>query len=171
MNLRLANISELDTIWGILQDAIAQRKRDGSEQWQHGYPNEQIIAEDIQNGHGFVLVDNGNVSAYAAIIFGIEPAYNDITGEWLSDGDYVVIHRVATSETYKGKGIATQLFQLIENISLQRGVFSIKVDTNFDNQPMLRILEKLNYTYCGEVMFGGAPRMAFEKLLKFKGGS
>jgi hypothetical protein len=31
---------------------------------------------------------------------------------------------------------------------------------------MLRILEKLNYTYCGEVMFGGAPRMAFEKLLK-----
>ena len=30
---------------------------------------------------------------------------------------------------------------------------------------MLRILEKLSYTYCGEIIFGGAPRKAFEKVL------
>jgi len=166
MKLRLASITELDTIWNILQQAIAQRKRDGSDQWQNGYPNEQTVIDDIQKGIGYVLVDNNIIVAYAAIIFGIEPTYIDIKGTWLSNKDCVVVHRVATSEDHKGKGIATKLFLLIEDLCIENSVFSIKVDTNFDNIPMLRILEKLNYTYCGDIFFNGASRMAFEKLLK-----
>jgi GNAT superfamily N-acetyltransferase len=165
MNLRLANLSELDTIWEILQDAIAQRKRDGSQQWQQGYPNLETVTKDIQDGYGYVVVENEEVVAYAAIIFGVEPNYAEIKGKWLSEGDYTVVHRVATAEAVKGKGVATQLFVLIEELSRSKGIFSIKVDTNFDNQPMLRILEKLSYTNCGEIFFGGATRMAFEKLL------
>jgi GNAT superfamily N-acetyltransferase len=165
MKLRLAEMAELDTIWEILQDAIAQRKRDGSEQWQQGYPNLETVTKDIQDGYGYVVEEDEEVVAYAAIIFGVEPNYAEITGKWLSEGDYAVVHRVATAEAVKGKGVATQLFILIEELSRSKGILSIKVDTNFDNQPMLRILEKLSYTYCGEIFFGGATRMAFEKLL------
>jgi GNAT superfamily N-acetyltransferase len=165
MNLRPAKLSELDTIWEILQDAIAQRKKDGSEQWQQGYPNLETVTTDIQDGYGYVVEEDEEVVAYAAIIFGVEPNYTEITGKWLSEGDYAVVHRVATAEAVKGKGVATQLFILIEELSRSKGILSIKVDTNFDNQPMLRILEKLSYTYCGEIFFGGATRMAFEKLL------
>ncbi len=165
MILRQATITESDTIWEILQEAIAQRKSDGSDQWQNGYPNEQTVKEDIQDGFGYVLVENNIIIAYAAIIFGIEPAYNEIKGSWLSNDNYTVVHRVATSKNFKGKGIATQLFLLIEELSINNDIFSIKVDTNFDNTPMLRILEKLNYSYCGEIFFSGAPRMAYEKLL------
>jgi GNAT superfamily N-acetyltransferase len=165
MNLRPAKLSELDTIWEILQDAIAQRKKDGSEQWQQGYPNLETVTTDIQDGYGYVVEEDEEVVAYAAIIFGVEPNYAKITGKWLSEGDYAVVHRVATAEAVKGKGVATQLFILIEELSRSKGILSIKVDTNFDNQPMLRILEKLSYTYCGEIFFGGATRMAFEKLL------
>lgn len=166
MTLRLANVSEIDIIWTIVQQAIAQRKMDGSDQWQNGYPNEQTVADDINNGAGYILVDNHIIVAYAAIIFGIEPAYNDIKGNWLSNGEYAVVHRVATSGDFKGKGIATQLFTMIEDLCIGKNVFSIKVDTNFDNVPMLRILEKLNYSYCGEIFFSGSSRMAYEKLLK-----
>lgn len=165
MILRKASLEDLDAIWEILQDAIAQRKSDGSTQWQDGYPNPATIKDDINNGFGYVLVEEDAIIAYAAIIFGIEPAYEAIEGKWLSNNAYVVVHRVATAKNYKGKGIATQLFLLIEALSIQNEIFSIKVDTNFDNQPMLRILEKLNYTYCGEVFFRGSPRKAFEKLL------
>ena len=168
MKLRLALIEELDAIWKILQDAIAQRKKDGSSQWQNGYPNEQTVIDDIQNGYGYVLIKDDIIVAYSAIIFGIEPNYNNIKGKWLSDDKYVAVHRVATSENYKGKGIATQLFKFIEELSINNNTFSIKVDTNFDNAPMLRILEKLSYTYCGEIFFSGATRMAFEKLLEEK---
>jgi hypothetical protein len=55
---------------------------------------------------------------------------------------------------------------MIEDLCVSRNVYSIKVDTNFDNIPMLRILEKLKYTYCGEVYFRGASRKAYEKELK-----
>lgn len=165
MELREAKPSEEGVIWEILQQAIEQRRLDGSEQWQQGYPNEQTVRDDINEGYAYVLTDDGQVIAYAAIIFGIEPAYNEIEGQWLTNGDYAAIHRVATSNAVKGKGVATRLFQMIEQLCIEKKVFSIKVDTNFDNAPMLRILEKLNYTYCGEIFFIGAPRKAFEKIL------
>jgi GNAT superfamily N-acetyltransferase len=165
MILKKATKSEIPTIWVILQDAIAQRKQDGSLQWQNGYPNEQSIVSDIENDCGYVLIESERIIAYAAIIFDIEPAYNNIDGKWLTESDYVVVHRVATANDVKGKGIATTLFKLIEKTAVEQNVFSIKVDTNFDNIPMLRILEKLNYTYCGEVILKGAPRKAFEKII------
>ena len=166
MKLRLAHINEVNIIWNILQDAIAQRKNDGSDQWQNGYPNRNTVLHDIENKYGYVLVENEIILAYAAILFGDEPTYKEIEGTWLSDKEYTVVHRVATSELFKGKGVATALFIQIETLSKKNNIFSIKVDTNFDNKQMLRILEKLNYTYCGEIYFNGASRKAFEKLLK-----
>ncbi len=165
MNLRKATLSELPAIWDILQQAIQQRKEDGSEQWQNGYPNEQTVYDDISNGYGYVLIDDNVVIAYAAIIFGVEPAYNDIKGKWLTDGDYVVVHRVATSNAVKGKGVATRLFKMIEDLCMEEKIYSIKVDTNFDNVPMMKILDKLNYVYCGEIFFSGASRKAYEKVV------
>src|SRR6218665_2377866 len=166
MLLRKAHLSEIPTIWEILQEAIEQRRQDGRQQWQDGYPNPQTIQNDIDSGFGYVIEENQEVIAYAAIIFDIEPAYNEIQGKWLTNEDYVVIHRVATSNNVKGKGVATQLFQLIEKLSVENQVFSIKVDTNFDNIPMLKIMDKLGYTYCGEVFFRGSARRAYEKILK-----
>lgn len=165
MILRKATLSDVPAIWAILQQAIEQRRRDGSRQWQDGYPNEQVVREDIANGYGYVLVREGEIAAYAAIIFGVEPAYNDIDGQWLTNGDYVVVHRVATSNAVKRCGVAVRLFEMIADMAAERGVYSIKVDTNFDNAPMLGILGKLGYTYCGEIFFGGAARRAYEKVL------
>ena len=165
MDLRKAYSSEITPIWEILQQAIEQRRQDGSDQWQNGYPNQQTVNDDIASGYGYVLTNNNLIIAYAAIIFGVEPAYNEIEGQWLTSGSYVVIHRVATSNAVKGQGVATKLFKLIESLAIERNVFSIKVDTNFDNIPMLKLLERLGYSYCGEIFFGGAPRKAFEKVL------
>lgn len=166
MILRAAKISEIDQIWEIIQYAIAQRKADGSTQWQDGYPNENTIQTDINQGYGYVIEEEGTILLYAAVIFGIEPAYEDIEGKWLSSNeDYVVLHRVAAAPLAKGKSIATKFFQLVENLCIKKKIYSIKVDTNFDNMAMLRILEKLDYTYCGEVYFRGAARKAFEKVL------
>ena len=163
--LRKATISETPLIWEILKDAIEQRRLEGSTQWQDGYPNEISITNDIKNGYGYVLTENGLILSYAAIIFDKEPAYDTIAGKWLTDGDYAVVHRVAVSKLAKGKGIATKLFENIEGLCLTNHIHSIKVDTNFDNVPMLKILDRLKYTYCGEVFFRGAARKAFEKKL------
>jgi GNAT superfamily N-acetyltransferase len=163
--LRKARISELPIIWNIIQQAIEQRRQDGSTQWQDGYPNESTITNDIERGYGHVLSNGGAILAYAAIIFDKEPAYEVLKGDWLTNDNYVNVHRVAVVNSGKGKGIATRLFTFAEQLAIDRHVYSIKIDTNFDNKPMLRILDKLGYTYCGEVHYDGSPRKAFEKTL------
>ncbi len=165
MLLRKALESELPAIWDIIQYAIERRRQDGSTQWQDGYPNPDSIRSDYDNGYSYVVVDDGVLLAYGAIIFDVEPAYNAIEGDWLTNGDYAGVHRVAASPLAKGKGVATFFFNELENVAKANGVYSIKVDTNFDNGPMLHILDKLGYTYCGEVYFRGSARKAFEKVL------
>lgn len=165
MVLRRAKESDKSTIWDILQFAIAQRKAEGSDQWQDGYPNLQSIETDLVNEHAYVLEENGTILLYSAIIFGDDPAYKEIDGAWKTDQPYVVLHRVAVSPIAKGKGIATSFFKLVEELAIQNNYFSIRVDTNFDNIAMLRILEKLGYHYCGEVQMRGGVRKAFEKVL------
>lgn len=164
-NFRKAKTSEKPQIWKILQQAIARRKMDGSQQWQDGYPNEEVVQKDIERGIGYVLTIDDIIVGYTAILFNDEPAYEDLKGKWLTNGDFAVVHRIAISDDYLGKGLAQQIMLLTEQLAKENGIFSVKVDTNFDNIAMLRILEKLSYTYCGEVTFRGGVRKAFEKVL------
>lgn len=164
-DFRKATVSDMIQIWVIIQQAIERRKNDGSQQWQDGYPNETVIQQDIAKSTGYVLTDGDTIAGYAAILFNDEPAYELLKGKWLTNGDFLVVHRVAISDDYLGKGLAQKIFLFTEDLALENNIFSIKVDTNFDNIPMLKIFEKLGYTYCGEVTFRGGVRKAFEKKL------
>lgn len=164
-SFRKATALEIPEIWAILQQAIIRRKNDGSEQWQDGYPNPDVVKKDIDLGHGYVLTDNNTIIGYTAILINDEPEYAKIIGKWLSDDDFVVFHRVALSENYLGKGLAKKIFEYIEDFALSNNIYSIKADTNFDNLAMLKIFEKAGYKYCGKVYFRGGERKAFEKVL------
>lgn len=165
MTLRPATAADLPAIRAIIQYAIEQRRLDGSRQWQDGYPNPASLQQDLDQGYAYVVEEEGVLLLYAAVIFDPEPAYDAIEGQWLTQGAYVVLHRVAVAPQAKGKGIATAFFGMIEDLCRERGVPSIKVDTNYDNAPMLRIMDKLGYTYCGEVYFRGSARRAYEKVV------
>lgn len=165
MNFRKAALHELPEIWTILQFAIEQRRLDGSDQWQDGYPNEESIKTDISNNHAYVIEENGSILLYGAIIFGADPAYVDIDGAWLNDDAYVVLHRVAISKDGKGRGLAMQFFKEVETLSKANNIHNIRVDTNFDNIPMLKLMDRLQYSYCGEVQMRGGTRKAFQKVL------
>ena len=164
-NFRKATAAEIPQIWSIIQQAILRRKLDGSRQWQDGYPNPEVLQQDVDNGVGYVLTHGDTLIGYSAILINDEPAYAHLKGEWLTNGDFVVVHRMAISDSELGKGLAQKMLYFAEDIALENSIFSIKVDTNFDNAAMLRIFEKLGYTYCGEVTFRGSSRKAFEKKL------
>src|SRR5690606_1385395 len=165
LKFRAARPEDAAAIWVILQQAIRRRKEDGSTQWQNGYPNLQTVQADIEKGYGHVLTWNDKIIAYAGLIFNYEPTYEVIDGAWLTLGDFLVVHRIAVSDEVAGKGIATKFFDYFEKYAIENQVYSIKVDTNFDNFPMLKILNKLGYTYCGEIQVSDGARKAFEKVL------
>lgn len=165
IRLRKADAADCDIIWNIIQQAIERRRIDGSTQWQDGYPNLGTVESDIEKGFGYVMTVDGEVAVYTALILNDEPAYSTIDGAWLSNGEFVVVHRVAVDEKFAGRGMVKKLFDLIEDFTKSQGIQSVKVDTNFDNTAMLKILESKGYSYCGEVFLAGGMRKAFEKII------
>ncbi|WP_144281621.1 GNAT family N-acetyltransferase [Chryseobacterium echinoideorum] len=165
IHFRKADYRDIDNIWEIIQQAIERRKNDGSSQWQNGYPNLNTIQSDVCKDFGYVLTIDDRVAVYTALIQNDEPAYSNIDGEWLSNGEFVVVHRVAVHNDFSGKGLVKILFDQIENFTTSCGIQSVKVDTNFDNTAMLKILESKGYIYCGEVFLAGGVRKAYEKII------
>lgn len=166
IHLRPAEKEDIGAIWEILRDAIVRRKNEGSEQWQNGYPNPEVIRQDIAHRYGYVAIDHaGQILGYLSLSFDGEPAYEIEGVKWISDRPYGVVHRLAVNGNHAGKGIGTRMMHGVEQICIDHQTYSIKIDTNFDNLSMLRILEKLNFLYCGEVWINGASRKAFEKKL------
>ena len=160
-----ATLSDSPQIWHILQQAIQRRKADGSTQWQDGYPNLEVITHDIENEVGYVLTHKDHIIAYCAILLNDEPEYANIKGQWLTNGKFVVFHRIAVATAFLGKGVAKVMFGCIETLAREHHIYSIKADTNYDNAAMLTLFEKVGYEYCGEVFFRGSARKAFEKVL------
>ena len=165
-HFRPAKNSEASKIWQILKDAIQRRKEDGSNQWQDGYPNMDVVKNDIERKIGFVLTQNDNIIGYTAVIINDEPDYINIEGKWLTNQDFIVYHRVAISKKFLAKGMAKKMMKLIEEYALSKNIYSLKADTNHDNIPMLKIFEKMGYSFCGTVHIRQSPRKAYEKVLK-----
>lgn len=164
-HFRQATQDDAEAIWQILFQAIQRRKTDGSSQWQDGYPNPDVVKRDIEQHVAYVLTHDDTVVAYSAMFINDEPAYAAIEGKWLSEGDFVVVHRIAVAQEYIGQGLAKQILFCIEELARNKEIYSIKCDTNFDNIAMMKTFDSLGYRYCGEVYFRGSARRAYEKLL------
>lgn len=165
---RKATEADSSEIWELLKQGILRRKHEGSSQWQDGYPNVQVVQNDIQKGIGYVLTENDKVVVYSAVLINDEPAYEYIEGNWLTNGDFIVVHRVVVADGFLGRGLAGKMLDHIEQLAISLNIHSIKIDTNFDNPAMMKTLDNLGYTYCGEVYFRGNARRAYEKVLKSK---
>src|SRR5690606_33735614 len=100
---------------------------------------------DIAKEIGFVLVDGETIIGYCAALINDEPEYAKIIGKWLTNDDFVVIHRIAIDENYLGTGLSGKIIEFVENIDTEQNIFSVKVDTNFDNLAMMKIFEKRGY--------------------------
>ena len=162
---RKAAESDVPVITAILKMAVRQMLAEGKQQWNENYPNEIHVRADIDKGVGYVLERDKEIVAYAAVVFDGEPAYDSLDGKWLSDEKYVVVHRMTVSQTMKGKGFGRVFMETIEEYARSLGVKSFRIDTNFDNYAMLALLNKLGFTYCGEIQYESGSRKAFEKLI------
>ena len=59
MEIRLAFPNEVDAIMQVMEDAKKYLAKSGSDQWQNGYPNTNIIIDDIISGQAYVALEEG----------------------------------------------------------------------------------------------------------------
>lgn len=164
MIFRHATAEDIDRIVEIVSHASQRLGKAGIDQWQRGYPNRQSIEQDVADGVGVILCLGAEILAYGAVIFTGEKAYDDLTGgEWLTKGEYAVVHRLCVSEIFVGMGFAKQFMRAAETMAAER-VAAMRIDTHPENKIMQNMIEKLGYTYCGDVIIE-SRRLAYEKLL------
>ena len=166
MKFRQARLTDLPAAAAILRDAARRMLAEGKCQWSESYPREEHVLADIERGVAYVMVgDDGRVVGYSAVVFTGEPAYDDLDGEWLSDGDYVVAHRVAVAQDSQCRGIGGMIFAAIEHLAAGRGIGSFRIDTNFDNERMISLLGRCGFAFTGLVHYPQGERRAYEKLI------
>lgn len=167
MEFRKAVETDINNIMNIIKEAQVYFQEQGIDQWQNNYPNREVISEDIAAEISYVLLKDSNIVATAAVSFAGEKAYDSVyEGEWLSTKEYAVIHRMAVVNKYKGLGFSSHIIKKVEELCLNKGVRSIKVDTHEDNLAMQRLLKKNQFKYCGIIFLeDNSKRIAFEKLL------
>lgn len=165
-----AQPEHLKDICRITAEAKSQLRRLGLDQWQKGYPSEEIWAEDIKNQAAWLAVDNDKVLGAFAFQTTPDVSYGEIDGKWLTDGAYASMHRVCVSDDSKGKGVAGRMFAHGFAMAGEMGFASMRIDTHPGNIPMQRALKKAGFVFCGTIYLkggceDGAARIAFERLL------
>lgn len=167
MTIRLAEKKDIDRIMQIIADARESIGRLGIDQWQYGYPTRDIVKEDILLERSFVVVENDEICATFALMLHGEPTYKKIyCGAWISDGEYLALHRIAIDSNHRGRGIAEKIIAFLSEFGVENGYSSVRVDTHEGNIPMRKMLEKNGFEYCGTIhLLDGQPRVAYEKLI------
>ena len=69
MGYRAGEEKDLEGIMAVIHDAQRTMGEAGLDQWQDGYPSEEIIRDDIRNGESRVWEEDGTILGTAMLSF------------------------------------------------------------------------------------------------------
>jgi len=162
MTIRKTTTADIPAIMKIYADARQMMSDTGnSTQWTNGHPIQPIIEADIAGGLSYVCVSGDKILAVFYFEIAPEPSYAKIDGAWVNDEIYGVVHRIARAQDEAAKGAGA--FCLEWCFAKHPNV---RIDTHKNNTPMIELLKKLGYIYCGiiKLIETGDDRMAFQKV-------
>ena len=165
--LRRAQLQDLTAVMKIIDDAKELLKKNGSPQWQNGYPDQETFTQDIVMQTNWILINDNKVVATATLQLTPEPTYRNITqGQWQQpDEPYATIHRVAISSNYRGQGLSKLLFSNLLTVGQMQGIKNFRVDTHRSNKAMQHIAENFNFKKRGIIKVNdqnNPERLAYE---------
>lgn len=170
--IRSASMSDIDKIMDIINDAKNFLASNGSSQWNgpKEYPNILTIKNDIFYQKAFVYLKNNDICGYVALA-GVEKNYDSPTATWLTNGDnYITVHRLAVADKCRGMGISKELMSFAYEYGKKNRYQSVRIDTHPKNIIMQNLMNKLDYVYCGSVIYSTIEveplRLVYEKIIK-----
>lgn len=153
MEIKLAQQTDIKQIMEVISDAKSLLKKSGSMQWNtpDGYPNEDVFINDIKKDNLYALWDNDILVGIMACVTGIDENYEEIEGNWITNGPYLTIHRIAIRKEYYHTKSSHKLINYAINLAKELHCISIKVDTHPLNIPMQKLLLFFNFIHCGTI--------------------
>lgn len=150
------DILDIINIYAVAREIMV--KSGNTSQWPAGYPEKEVILNDIEKGVSYVLEEDGVICATFCFIEGADPTYTYIEGRWFDDSAYATIHRIASNGKIKG------IFKLALDFCLNINKH-IRIDTHEDNIITRNLILKNGFKYCGIIYIprDHSKRLAYER--------
>jgi len=164
ITVRKANIEDINIVVDIYKKAINAMEENGIFQWDNIYPNEEILQEDIQKNQMFLGEIDGKIVSIFVLNQEFDEEYKN--GNWnYWRCSFVVIHRFCINANFQNSGIGTKTMNIIEEISKENNIETIRLDTFSLNPYALKMYKKLGYINVGEVLWRKGLFYLYEKKL------
>ena len=120
--------------------------------WTHKeYPGRESVYNSIKEGSQFACEDNRKI--IGAFVLNDDPQGAYHLGHWskdFSNGEYLIIHALASDPDIYGKGIAKSMVKYCIETTKERGYGALRLDVVPTNIPARRLYEKMGFTFVEE---------------------
>lgn len=164
LKIEKGNLSNIDEIFQVYQDAKEELDKKDIFQWTNNYPTLSIIENDLKKDSLFVLKNNEKIIGAICINEEQEFEYKKIKWKY-NQSKVLIIHRLVIDPKYQGKGYAKIVMDFVEKLAFDNNFSSIRLDAYSQNKRVIIFYEKRKYCFRGEIYFPErtSPFYAMEK--------
>ena len=167
MIIRKANKTDLDNIILMYKSCVKGMLANDIDQWDSTYPNAGVIMEDLIAKTYFVAIENNIIIGGINIDQNQDKTY--LAMDWKDKtNQFLVVHRLGVKEEFWKKGIGKKLMIFAENLVVEKGLKSIRLDTYSGNPKAMEFYINLGYQQLGHIYLkeGKNEYYCFEKIIR-----
>jgi len=164
MIIKRGKIEDVNTIMEIIKEAVIDMEAQEIFQWDHIYPNKEVINKDIFEGNLYTYCEENITKGFIVLNEFQDKEYETI--KWKNDTyKNLIIHRLCVNPKFKGRGIATELIKHAEEFGKDNKYEAIRLDSFINNSNACRLYLKNGYEQRGIVTFRKGQFWCMEKKL------
>lgn len=152
LNIQLAQASQTQEIFDLLQSCAADMREQGIFQWNENYPLVSHVEKDISNKSMYCLMEDERVAGIVVIDENQSIEYKTVAWQYHST-PILVVHRFAVHPHFQKQGIGKKLMDFALNFALENDYQSIRLDAYSENERTQRFYQNRGYIKRGEIHF------------------
>ena len=150
MKISLADINDLNEIMEMYKSCVRGMEKHKITQWDKTYPNKDVIKNDIILKTYYIAKNNNLIVGGVNIDQKEDVAYQNIKWEG-SQKESLIVHRLAVRYNFWKQNIGYQLMLHAENLTKEKKMGYIRLDTYYDNKIAMKFYKKLKYKKLGYI--------------------
>ena len=119
--------------------------------WRRDYPDRQSVISAFESGSQYICLADGVIAG--AFVLNEDPAGAYEKGDWektLSRGEYLIIHTLAVSSSFRGMGIGAGMTEFCIETAESGGYKAVRLDIVPENLPAEKLYRKMGFKFAGQ---------------------
>jgi ribosomal protein S18 acetylase RimI-like enzyme len=164
LGLTQAKMDDIDTIIDLYHTIVHVLQKEGNDQWDKDYLNDDLIKNDIKNGKLYGIKEAGRFIAVLVLTEEKKPQYDQVNWQF-TEGKNLYIHRVAVHPDFQGRGLSKKLLNFAQEFANENGYANLRLDAYNRNPVALNLYRSFGFEEREEISMPGREEkfVCFEK--------